>query len=444
MAVNFLNTAWPDWSAEARISANLANDHDMLSVVNINAADLVGRRFNGYDLVPYLAENGINSSLQVFWDKQSDAAFVDWLFPYPQRMRITQWLYWAERRLSTHARFHPHSWFLPSSKSFRSADVIHYQIVHAGFLALGALPYLTRRKPSVWTWHDPWPMTGHCIYSLDCERWMTGCGQCPDLSLDFAMRRDRTAEEFERKRRIYPGIKADIVVASPWMLKRARRSPLGETFNFHMIPFGIDLENFRPRDQAAARDRLGVLPGRKVLLIRASISPFKGLADFRAALSGLQTTQPLCIISFQETGQFEHFIGEHQIIECGWSNDEDRLIDAYAACDMFIMPSRAEAFGLMAVEAMACARPVVSYEGTSLPSVTFAPEAGMTAPLGDTAALRQVIEHLLSNEEECIRRGERSRELAEQHYDIRRQAALLADLYRGVAERFHGRAGARQ
>jgi glycosyltransferase involved in cell wall biosynthesis len=406
----------------------------MTSVVQINSGDVIGRRFNGYDLTPYLNDLGIQSSHLVFWNKQSDVPFVHQMFPYPGSMRLTRALNQLEDRMSTHARFHPQSWFLPAHKTFRTADLAHYHIVHDGYFSLSALQFLSWLKPTVWTWHDPWPLTGHCIYPMDCERWLTGCGLCPDLNRPFPMRRDRTANEFQRKKRIYRGIKAEIIVASPWMLKLAQSSPLTSHFRFHLVPFGIDLEKFRERDRAAARQRLGVLPGRKVIMLRAVASPYKGLSNLIEALSQWGVGESICIIALQETGHFDRFIGTHQIIEFNWSNDEDFLIDAYTASDVFVMPSKAEAFGMMAIEAMACSRPVISFEGTSLPSVTFAPTAGLAVPMDDNKALAEAIRRLLSDSSERECRGRHSRCLAEEHYDIRIQAQVLASLYREIGK----------
>ncbi|WP_072378405.1 glycosyltransferase family 4 protein [Hyphomicrobium sp. NDB2Meth4] len=402
------------------------------NVVHMNSGDLIGRRFNGYDLKPYLEKNGVNTTQLVYWNKQSDADFVSRAFDYPYSRLLTRILTKIEARHSLHARLHMHSWTLPYHRKVREADLIHLHIIHDGYFSLSALPYITHRKPTVWTWHDPWPTTGHCIYPLDCTRWKTGCGACPKLSIPFAMLKDRTAEQFAWKKRVYKKTKAEIVVASQWMLDMARSSPLAANFNFTVIPFGVDLERYKPGDRLAARARLGVFPGRPVVFLRASSTPFKGLPEFLNAVERLDPDLQLCIISLQETGHFDRFIGRHQIIEFGWTNDEDLLLDAYAACDFFAMPSRAEAFGLMAIEAMACGRPVLSFDGTSLPGITFAPTAGVSVPNGNNEALSLAMQRLLRNPVDCEERGRLSRMLAERYYDIRDQARLTADLYRRI------------
>src|SRR5438445_1640831 len=72
-------------------------------------------------------------------------------------------------------------------------SVVHCHNLHGGpqggFFDLRALPWLSRRLPVGLTLHHAWLLSAHCAHSFDCERWMTGCGNCPDLSIDPAVRR---------------------------------------------------------------------------------------------------------------------------------------------------------------------------------------------------------------------------------------------------------------
>ena len=170
------------------------------------------------------------------------------------------------------------------------------------------------------------------------------------------------------------------------------------------------------------------------IFIRAPATPFKGLGEFIEAMKSLSPDRKICIIVVQETGHFVELRDRHQILEFGWTNDEALLSDLYAACDFLAMPSKAEAFGLMAIEAMACGRPVLSLEGTALPGITFAPDAGLAVEARRHGACKWH-RNLISNPDECEARGRLSRTLAEQHYDIARQAKLTAELYRRVLGR---------
>nr|MDJ0869634.1 glycosyltransferase [Myxococcota bacterium] len=62
-------------------------------------------------------------------------------------------------------------------------DVVHAHNLHGGYFDLRLLPELSQRRPTLVTLHDGWLLSGHCAYSLGCERWRQGCGSCPHLDV---------------------------------------------------------------------------------------------------------------------------------------------------------------------------------------------------------------------------------------------------------------------
>jgi len=406
-----------------------------MRVLQVNAGDIVGVRFNNYGIKDLLAERGVDSR-HLVWNRLSDDPAVGKIFDYPGSRRLNDAVSRLERDLSIHSTLQLHSFALPLQKVFREADLVHYHIVHDGYFSLMAMPLLSRLKPTVWTWHDPWPMTGHCIYPLECERWKTGCGACPALDLVFPMKRDRTALQFRQKRWIIPSSKLEVVLASRFMMDMARQSPIARDLRLTHIPFGIDLGRFKPGPSEAARRRLGIFEGRTVIGVRAfEGSPYKGFEYFVEALEKLNTEKPLAIVTTHAKGGLNKFIGQHQIIELGWVNDDQTMLDTYMAADFFVMPSLAEAFGMMAIEAMACGKPVIVFEGTSLPEVAFTPEVGIAVPMRDSEALAGAISRLIDDGAEVAVRGERGRRVAVEHYDARLFARRLAELYARVSAR---------
>ncbi|WP_284268641.1 glycosyltransferase [Bradyrhizobium iriomotense] len=412
----------------------------MLKVLQINSSDIIGSRFNGFDVRELLAAEGV-SSHHLVWNKLSESRSSTRLFSIPGSRLLTKTLGRFERAMSVHSRLQPSSFSIPFHRAFRDADVVHYHIIHDGYFGLNALPLLSRLKPTIWTWHDPWPMTGHCIYPLDCARWKVGCGDCPRLDLPFSMRRDRSSEEFRWKQRVVGKVQLDIVVASNHMRKMAEASPIARDKRVHVIPFGLDLEKFSPEGKDAARRRLGILPNRLVIGVRAFFSsPFKGFEFVVEALRGLgKLNVPITILTTHDKGQLNEFIGTHQIVDLGWVNDDSVMLDAFKAADLFVMPSTAEAFGMMAIEAMACGKPVIVFDGTSLSEITCAPEIGLSVPMGNSTALRDAIRHLVENKSERQFRGAAGRKLAEERYDDRLFARRLAELYRFVTADSRGR-----
>jgi glycosyltransferase involved in cell wall biosynthesis len=75
---------------------------------------------------------------------------------------------------------------------------------------------------------------------------------------------------------------------------------------------------------------------------------------------------------------------------------EQVLADYYAACDVFVLPSLWEPFGIVLVEAMASAKPIVATNVGGIPEIVSAKE-GFLVPPKNTSALSQGIRFLLEN-----------------------------------------------
>ncbi len=401
-----------------------------MKILQVNGYQSPGRRFNGLSLKPYLAEFDIESKQLVWEQDRKEEGVISLQGAAVQKInRLTRGV---ERVFSLQSLLYSNGMHIKRLPEFRDADLIHYHIIHSGFLSMQSLPALTALKPTVWTLHDPWAMTGHCIHPFDCERWKTGCGTCPDLNTDFKINSDTTALNFRLKRFAYRRSNFEVIVASEWMEKMVALSPLFEGVPVHRIPFGLDLEYFKARDQAQAKARLGIEADRLVLCFRSVMNDFKGLQYVIEALDRLQVKVPICLLTLNDKGRVDQFKERFQVVELGWINDDEVMRDVYDATDLFLMPSLADSFGLMAVEAMAFGKPTVCFEGTALPDVVFSPQAGVAVPSRNSLALVNAMERLIKNPEERLQRGLRSRQLAEQHYDIRMQAERMADVYREV------------
>ncbi len=77
------------------------------------------------------------------------------------------------------------------------ADVLNLHCLHKGFFNYLAIPKITRDKPTIYKLSDMWSFTGHCAYSLDCDKWKIGCGKCPYPSTYPSIRRDSTHLEWK-------------------------------------------------------------------------------------------------------------------------------------------------------------------------------------------------------------------------------------------------------
>ena len=101
----------------------------------------------------------------------------------------------------------------------------------------------------------------------------------------------------------------------------------------------------------------------------------------------------------------------------------------YQACDLFVLPSGGEGFGIVFLEAFAFARPVVAADAGGAPFVVRPGENGWLVPCGDPARLAACLNERLSQPEETRRAGWVSRRLVEEEFSfqaaIRRTSMLL-------------------
>lgn len=407
-----------------------------MRVIHVNNTDLPGRRFNGYDLLSELESRGVSGKQAVLM-KSSNSSDVISLLNTPEDAALQRACTAVEQRYSMNDLIFPWGAVLTETAEFKNADLVHLHLIHNEMISLFDVPRIVGLKPCVWTFHDAWPMTGHCVYPRQCERWLTGCEICPSLDAHFPMLEDRASRMWKVKQRVLADIDVDVVVASEFMLEMVQRSPLtAHLENVHLIPFGIDTNAFLPEhEKLASRKALGIPKDDFVVLFRSTASEFKGLRYIIEALSLASPSRPTTLVTVDQKGLVKSLESKYNVIELGWVNEQALLPRAFSASDVLLMPSTAEAFGLMALEAMAASRPVICFEGTSLPGVTHAPECGIAVPMCDAVALRSAIDSLAADASEIERRGRLGRALADEHHSHELYLDRMASLYRGVLER---------
>jgi glycosyltransferase involved in cell wall biosynthesis len=279
-------------------------------------------------------------------------------------------------------------------------DVVHLHNLHGGYFDLRALPQITQRVPTVLSLHDAWLLSGHCAHSFDCGRWETGCGECPALWTHPAVPRDETAFNWRRKRDIFSASALHVAVPCEWLADRVRRSMLMPAVRtLKVIPYGINLDVFRPSPKDAVRRTLGLDPDRPVILVFAHAvrdRTWKDGAAFRGALERLGAAAAGAQwIALGETGENIE-IGNVSLRRVGSEPDDRRFAKWLQAGTAYVHPARADTSPLVVMESLACATPVIATAVGGIPEQIADGVTGTVVPAGNPAALARAIDALIA------------------------------------------------
>ena len=249
-------------------------------------------------------------------------------------------------------------------------DIIHLHNIHGYYLHYPTLmKYLAYEYKGkiIWTFHDLWPITGHCAYysAVNCDKWMTGCNHCPNKKrYPVSLGLDGSRKNYEIKQKLFTSLSnLTITVPSEWMASQVRQSFMGKypvevihngidtaVFDHNKLIADLDIESNKCADETAWSDK-------KILLSVASIwDERKGLKDLVALSDKLSDDYVMVIV-----GLSKHQISRlpKGVIGIARTENIEELVSLYSRAHIFINPSLEESFSLVTVEALSCGCPCI-------------------------------------------------------------------------------------
>ncbi|MBU6482633.1 MAG: glycosyltransferase [Nitrospirae bacterium] len=339
----------------------------------------------------------------------------------------------------------------------RRPDIVHCHNLHGRYFDLRILPQLSHEVPVIVNLRDAWLLSGHCAHSFACERWKTGCGHCPDLTIYPAIERDATAYNWRRKRDIFARSRLYVTAPSQWLMHKVEESILAPAIvKARVIPNGVDLSEFHPADRQHVRAVLGIRQDAEVLLFTANgirQNIWKDYATMKAAVAQVAQRmhgRNLIFIALGEDGPPER-IGDAEVRFVPYQKDRGAVARYFQAADLYIHAARAEVWGLTITEALACGTPVVATGIGGIPEQVKGLElsqfslwnsglnrygmneaTGVLVPGGDAQAMAVSIERLLTDDFLRLRLGENAAVDAAKRFDLQGQADRFLAWYQEI------------
>lgn len=256
---------------------------------------------------------------------------------------------------------------------FNKSKIVHLHNLHENYLSPAIFSVLFKNKEIIWTLHDEYINTGHCGFSMKCNNWVNGCGNCPDLTIYPSVTFDNTKKVLKNKIKWINDIQPYIITPSNWLEKRVR-TVYPKLKNIKTIHNGIDTKTFFPKNKVESKKKIS-LPIDKILVLFvaefATKNPFKGGNIFREIIEK-NTNKEIVFISVGN--KIEHTLKNH--ISIPYITAKEELAILYNACDVLLYPTQADNFPLVVLESMACGTPVITSKLGGIPEIITNEEDG--------------------------------------------------------------------
>lgn len=240
-------------------------------------------------------------------------------------------------------------------------DIIHLHNLHDSYINLPMLfKYIKKHNiQTVWTLHDCWAFTGHCVHYdiAGCKKWKTQCKKCPNKREYPVSYIDNSKIMFKLKRKWALDLKNLVLITpSMWLNSEVKKSFLNKC-DIRYISNGIDLEIFKPTE-GNFRQKYKLEDKKIVLGVSFGWNYRKGFDVFIELAKKLDDNYRIVLVGTDNS--IEENLPKN-IIAIPRTQNQSELAEIYTAADVLANPTREEMFGLVNIEALACGTPVITF-----------------------------------------------------------------------------------
>lgn len=287
-------------------------------------------------------------------------------------------------------------------------DIIHLHNLHGWYINLPLLFRFIKKYeiPVVWTLHDCWAFTGQCPHfaMVKCDKWKTGCYDCPQYREYPAALVDRTKTMWKLKKEWFTEVEnMTIVTPSQWLADLVKQSFLKD-YSVRVIHNGIDLNIFKPTS-SSFKERYGITEKHIVLGVAFGWGKRKGLDVFVELSRRLPPEYQIVLVG---TDDSTDKLLPDNIISIHRTQNQTELAEIYTAADLFINPTREENYPTVNMEAIACGTPILTFKTGGSPEI-LSDNTGAVVNCDDINAMEEEIIRICEthpySEESCVERA---------------------------------------
>jgi len=311
----------------------------------------------------------------------------------------------------------PYSWFLLRLIKEFSIDIVHAHFAYPSGFA-GLLTKKATEKPLAVTLH--------------------GVDILTEPSIKYGIRLKKAYDRMVEKVLAH----ADkVFVASTFVYQEALNAGCDRE-RLVYLPNGVDMRKFHPEINGAfIAERLGVKNQPIVFSLQAH-EPKKGIEYLIRAIPMVVKEIPGVIFVIGGDGPLRTF---HEALARKLNIEKScifigriphrELPPYYSACDIFVIPSIIEAFGIVTVEAMASGKPVIGTNVGGLRDIVRDGVSGFLVRPKNSNDIADKIIALIENPKLRMEMGIKGRKIAEENFDINNRIDTILSVYHDLTNR---------
>lgn len=248
-------------------------------------------------------------------------------------------------------------------------DVVHLHCINGSTVNIyRIIRWLKKNRiKTVVTLHAEFFYTGSCEHAFDCEKWLTGCGNCPQLwkatkSYFF----DTTHLAWIKMNKAFSGFYKNLIVVSvsSWLSERAIKSPILRDKQHYVVENGIDTGEIFHYIVAEEMKKKLKLTNEKVILhvtanFTSNVDSLKGGWYILELAKRLLDKNIKVIVIGSRDPDLKH---PENIINIGRVENQKELAAYYSMADLCVIASKRETYSLVCAESLSCGTPVVGFK----------------------------------------------------------------------------------